>query len=420
MSTVRAIIARPAPLRVFSSVGSEPVDRQHTVDRERTPIRDLVAEPVSHDPGDRTHLLAIAGGRIPERRAPGVEERGIGASQRHHLDGPQHDDVAIEDDPVDAARDAFEERHHTDATTGAAPALQDRRQLGGRPRPSHAGATAGPTLGCVRVDDHALAAIDGVPTPLALRRRRPRRRHSTRAGHRSAPTARRRRSCRRARPTPAGGGRGTARPQSSGASLRKSARTTAVRAGSKRSMRSTIAAGGSATAALPAWIDPTKSAGTWMSNEHHSASSRVGSGPVPVPLVATTRTSVAPSSRTSRTAANAPATTSCFTITRRPANSGRSCSRQCSASGVTNGTYRAAERRRMLFPARTGTTWSDPAAAPTFRRRDADLDGSDAVRTSITPAVAMTRRWVALGRRPELKTASRSGSSTVKAVFRRR
>lgn len=122
------------------------------------------------------------------------------------------------------------------------------------------------------------------------------------------------------------------RPSSSDDSLRKSPMTTAERSGSNRSSSARAGAGRSAIAALLAWTARATSPAAGRSSKYQLASSGSGSGPVPVPLVASTNTSVAPSSRTDRTVRHAPATTSCLRITRRPSNSGRSASDQYDVS----------------------------------------------------------------------------------------
>ena len=203
--------------------GQEALGADHAVDGEGAAEADPRPQVVTDAARHGTHRVGNLCGRVVERGAAGIEERRCrGAAQRDLLDGAHGDHVVREDDAVDAARHAFEERHDPHVAGAAGEGAHGVVDLVGVPHPAEPLGAAVPALRRVGRPHRAGAGVErGAGTPGGARldrhdgRRRPR--HPGLVPH-----ARRRPSCRRGRATRGAGGPGTggraARPSRSGTS----------------------------------------------------------------------------------------------------------------------------------------------------------------------------------------------------------
>jgi len=145
--------------------------RHDPVDREDTPIRVHVAQMPADAPCNRTHVRAVFGCGIPERRCASVVEPARARTPKdEHLAGPQRQNVRVvgEHHAVDAARDAFEKRHHAH-TLGVL--SEERRRcfsLGVAAHPAQAFASAVHPLTRVCDPDRTITGVQVGRSPLEL------------------------------------------------------------------------------------------------------------------------------------------------------------------------------------------------------------------------------------------------------------
>jgi hypothetical protein len=99
--------------------GSKAVPGHDAVDREGATEVDRALQLGADSTRDLTHVVAVFGTRIPIRGDAGVDEPTPlpTTSQSDDLNGTKCRNVVVEDDAVNAARNAFEKRHDPDAIT---------------------------------------------------------------------------------------------------------------------------------------------------------------------------------------------------------------------------------------------------------------------------------------------------------------